>query len=364
LWVSTYSGVEAKVTTFSHAPLPHISGIDESYLAVVKARDLVDNLLISDDGNLRAHAFEENVRSYLGSDNTVNKSIADTINAGDHATRFPVLNNGITVVSPDVQMQGNTLHLKDFQIVNGCQTSNVLFENRSALDESIFVNLKVVETSNEDVFSELVRATNSQSKVDETQFLSLQPLIKKVEQYFNTYEGEEARLYFERRERQYVGKGIPATRIFNVHNATKAVAAMFCQRPDLAFKFPKKMYEGLADTIFSDENKEVVFYAACLALYRLHLLRGNSIIPQNISRFKWHVLAVLKQDLVGAGNPSLNSRKIERQANKIVSKLSQHNTSVEPFQRVSAAINSLGDISDDRLKRQTVLEEFIQNLPR
>ena len=34
------------------------------------------------------------------------------------------------------------LHLTNFQIVNGCQTSNVLFENRELLGE-VMVNLKV-----------------------------------------------------------------------------------------------------------------------------------------------------------------------------------------------------------------------------
>ncbi|MFU0171164.1 AIPR family protein, partial [Salmonella enterica] len=79
---------------------------------------------------------------------------------------------GITIVSPDVKLQGSILHLENFQIVNGCQTSNVLYECRDSLDDTMMVNLKVVETLNEDVFSELVRATNSQTKVDETQFYS------------------------------------------------------------------------------------------------------------------------------------------------------------------------------------------------
>ncbi len=44
------------------------------------------------------------------------------------------------------------LHMEYFQIVNGCQTSNVLYENREILNDSIMVSLKVVETKNEDVF--------------------------------------------------------------------------------------------------------------------------------------------------------------------------------------------------------------------
>lgn len=175
LWVGTYSGITAQLPMFSNAPLPPISGIEEAYLVVAKAKDIVQNLLVTDDGSLRTQVFEENVRSFLGPENPVNQSIADTINDHESSTRFPVLSNGITIASPDVRVQGSTLHLKNYQIVNGCQTSNVLYENREHLNDSIMVNLKIVETSNEDVLSELVRATNSQSKVDETQFLSLRP---------------------------------------------------------------------------------------------------------------------------------------------------------------------------------------------
>ncbi len=36
-----------------------------------------------------------------------------------------------------------------------------------------------------------MRTTNSQTKAGETQFLSLKPIVKRIEQYFNTYEGQE-----------------------------------------------------------------------------------------------------------------------------------------------------------------------------
>lgn len=121
MWVSTYSGIDASLPAFSTAALPNIAGIDEAYLAVVRASDFVTNLLVSDDGNLRTQVFEENVRSFLGHENPVNQSIAATL-ASEAASRFPVMNNGITIVSPDIKLQGTTLHLRNYQIVNGCQT--------------------------------------------------------------------------------------------------------------------------------------------------------------------------------------------------------------------------------------------------
>lgn len=357
LWVGTYSGIDASLPAFSTAALPNIAGIDEAYLAVVRASDFVNNLLLTADGNLRTQVFEENVRSFLGHENPVNQSIAATL-ASDAASRFPVLNNGITIVSPDVKLQGTTLHLMNYQIVNGCQTSNVLFENREALGD-VMVNIKVVKTQLEDVFSELVRATNSQTKVEDTQFLSLRPIIKRVEQYFNTYDGNESRLYLERRDRQYVGQNIPAIRVFSLHGAAKCVAAMFCNRPDLSSRYPKQMYEELTETIFAETTKEVVFYAACVTMYRFNLLVSNSTIPQNMKRFKWHMLPLVRAILTGSEIQPLNAKKAEQAAGKIIEVMGQHGApATDVFNKIVAICQGLGEVSGDRLKRQAILGEM------
>ena len=358
LWVGTYSGIEASLPAFSIAALPNIVGIDEAYLAVVRAKDLVTNLLLTEDNNLRTQVFEENVRSFLGHDNPVNQSIAATL-ASNTASRFPVLNNGITIVSPDVKLQGTTLHLTNYQIVNGCQTSNVLFENKEALGD-VMVNIKVVKTQLEDVFSDLVRATNSQTKVEDTQFLSLRPIIKRVEQYFNTFDGTESRLFLERRDRQYVGQNIPATRTFSLHNAAKCVAAMFCNRPDLAARYPKQMYEELTETIFSDTTKEAVFYAACVTMYRFNLLVSNSTIPQNMKRFKWHMLPLIRAILDESEVRPLNAKKIEQASIKIINVMGQHGQpATDVFNRIVGICQGLGEVTSDRLKRQAILGEML-----
>lgn len=363
LWVATYSGVDARLEMFSNAPMPKITGIDEAYLAIVKAREFVNKLLLSADGSLRGQVFEENVRAFLGSENEVNQSIADTLKSGENASRFPVLNNGITIVSPDVRVQGTILHLTNFQIVNGCQTSNILYHNRNRLDDNTMVTLKVVETTSEDVFSQLVRATNSQTKIDEKQFLSLRPIVKKIEAYFNTYEGQDSRIYFERRDRQYVDKGIPDFRVFNIHNVAKCITAMFLQRPDLSFKYPKIMYAELADKIFADDNREIAFYSACLVLYRLHILVANSILPQNMRRFKWHILLLARAIVAGKEVPFLNSAAMESHCQKLVKAFCQAGeAATRPLQRAVEIIGTLGDVTDDRLKRQAITDEMLSKV--
>lgn len=222
------------------------------------------------------------------------------------------------------------------------------------------VSVKVVKTQLEDVFSELVRATNSQTKVEDTQFLSLRPIIKRVEQYFNTYEGAESRLYLERRDRQYVGQDIPATRIFSLHNAAKCVAAMFCNRPELAARYPKQMYGELTESIFADSTKEIAFYAACVTLYRFNLLVSNSTVPQNMKRFKWHMLPLVRAIICGNKSLPLNSKQVQLASDRIIGVMGQHgDPATEVFEKVVAICHQLGDVSSDRLKRQAILGEML-----
>lgn len=140
------------------------------------------------------------------------------------------MNNGITIISPDVRVQNDKISMENFQIVNGCQTSNVLFENYELLLPESTLTVKIIEATDPDVIADVVRATNSQSKVDETQFLSFTKLVRQLERYFAATEdiaGEETKLYFERRSGQYKDAGAPKRRVFSITETCRAVGAMF-----------------------------------------------------------------------------------------------------------------------------------------
>lgn len=360
----TTAPIEAKIDAFSIAALPPISGVEEAYLAVVPARNFVKNMLSDDDNRLRSHVFEENVRAFLGAENPVNSAIGETINSGESRSRFPVLNNGITVVSPDVRVQGLSITFVNFQIVNGCQTSNMLWLNRDQLDESMMVAVKVIETDSEDVFSDLVRATNNQTKIDDDQFLSLQPIARRIETYFNSYGEDENRLYFERRDRQYVGQGVPNIKIFDLKLLARCLAAVFLSRPDLSYRFPRKIFSdrGISDVAFSQENRESIYYTCCLLYYRMAILFSNQQLPSEARKFKWHIMSLFSLRVAGAKMPALRDRKIEAWCEKITEIVI--NDPKECKKIMSSCFDTfkaLGDVSDDRLKRQSIYDQVLKD---
>ena len=130
MWKASEGQVEATLRVIGSAAFPKAPGIEEGYVVTVKAKDFIEQVLSDKNNRLRQRIFEENVRDFIGLEGEVNAEMAETLKDGLKQKRFGILNNGITIISPDVRVAGLDIYLRDFQIVNGCQTSNVLFEHR------------------------------------------------------------------------------------------------------------------------------------------------------------------------------------------------------------------------------------------
>lgn len=129
LWDHTRNSVSAVVPTIGFTAYPDMRGVSEAYVAIVPAKAFVKEVLMTKDGKMRMHIFEENVRAYLGDKNSVNNQIQQTLNDPSRQDKFGILNNGITIISADVKIQNKNISFDNYQIVNGCQTSHVLYQN-------------------------------------------------------------------------------------------------------------------------------------------------------------------------------------------------------------------------------------------
>ena len=347
LWDKTRHAITAVLPTKQLSPYPSMNGITEAYLAIVPLKAFVENVLMDSDHKLRMHIFEENVRAFLGNENPVNKQIKSTLESSPSQERFAILNNGITIISPDVKVQNDRISIDNYQIVNGCQTSNVLFDNYNLLSPTSMVTVKVIEATDPDVIADVVRATNSQSKVDETQFLSFTALTRRLERYFDATEdisGKETKLYFERRNGQYANSDVPKRRIFTSAETCRAVGAMFLRKPELAYRYPTKMISSLNEKLLNSKNKESVYYTAALALYRFKSLISAGRIQSKYSIYKWHVLMILGY-IAGNGKemPSIQNKKVDAYCKKIVEICSQTDDEcIELFNRSIAVLDTIG----------------------
>lgn len=364
LWNAADGPVEASLTTIGVAAFPRSPGIEESYVATVRAAEFVEKILKGENGNIRQRIFDENVRDFIGADNGVNVEISGTISDSNRQRRFGILNNGVTIISSDVRVQGTELFLRDFQIVNGCQTSNILYENKEKIQPEATLTLKVVETSDSSLIDEIVRSTNRQTKVKDDQFLATLDCVKAIEKYFDARGAEEEyRLYFERRMNQFYNDDIPAIRIFDITEIARCVGAMFLDRPELASRYPNRLTGELQGTVFKKENVEDIYYTAAYALYRLKLLISNKKIEPKYSKLRWHILMAIKYFLVDEKVPQLNSGKIRTLCERIDKFMSKSDEeTAKSINNICNHIVKIDEITRDKIKGPTLTKDIIRKM--
>ena len=276
-----------------------------------------------------------------------------TLNDEPRQKRFGILNNGVTIIAPDVRLSAFEMYLRDFQIVNGCQTSNVLFRNRDIVDGDATLVLKIVETSDPSVVDDIVRSTNRQTKVEESQFLATLDAIKMIDRYFVARaEDDEYQLFFERRTDQFSShEDVKAIRVFDIREIARCVAAMFLDKPDLASRYPNRLTGEMRGLVFDNTYREEVFYVAAYTLYRIRLLLANRKIDGRFVKLRWHILMAVRYYVCGDSIANLSSPKIETSARKIREFIEDGSDKrIAELNALCAAIVDIDEITRDKVK--------------
>ena len=246
------------------------------------------SVLRDEDGDMIKSIFYDNVRDWQDYDAVVNKEIRETLES-DFKDRFVLMNNGITIIARTLRTVANRFHIEDFQIVNGCQTSHVLFDQREKIDDSVMIPVRLIATQNEDVINSIIRATNRQTEVKEEQFFALAEFPKKLELYFQTFDNGK-KLFYERRSRQYASLSIEKTRIVTPGNVIRAFAAMFLQEPHRTTRNYSALKAKVGTEIFAERHRLEPYYVASFALYKLECLFRAGRLEPKYKVARYHML--------------------------------------------------------------------------
>lgn len=150
------------------------------------------SVLVGIYGKWGGRLLEQNVRSFLSTKNSVNKGMRETISSAPD--KFFAFNNGITGTAEDATFEYKSdglylTNLKNFQIVNGGQTTATLYSTaiKDKLDMSnIAVQMKLSIVSPEKA-NELVpfisKFANSQTKVNDSDLFSNHPFHQRFEEF-------------------------------------------------------------------------------------------------------------------------------------------------------------------------------------
>jgi hypothetical protein len=340
--------------TFSNKVLlPEIKGITESYFGVLPAKEYL-SLITDPSGNIRKPLFYDNVRDFQG-DNAVNSEIHNTLSEEAGQQRFAVLNNGITLVTRGLRSTGNKFVVTDYQIVNGCQTSHVLFNARDTLTDDLYVPLKVISTEDEEIINAIIAATNRQTEVTAEDLFAVTAFQKKLESLYASFP-DKKKLFYERRSKQFSSvNGIEKVRIVGKSHQMRTFAAMFLDEPHRAARYLSDLRSQVGKTIFNDSHKFEPYYASAYGNYKLEFLFRNSSLPVYYKPARYHLLMAFRYIVGGIDMPALTANKIEAYANRISSALWADDKAVEGFklaiEAVDQALNG-ADCTRDVVKTQ------------
>lgn len=136
--------------------------------------------------------LERNVRAFLQAKGKVNRGLQKTLKEEPH--RFLAYNNGLCCTAADFRMKDGKLEwLKDFQIVNGGQTTASIYHavKKDHIDVSqVVVQMKLTVLKDPAKVAEIVplisRYANSQNKVNGADFAANGPFHHSLEQLSRT----------------------------------------------------------------------------------------------------------------------------------------------------------------------------------
>ena len=354
------SSVEVEIDFPRNVVMPNNQHVEEAYIGYLDAKNLLNLYAVKDpDGKVVAvnrAVFFDNIRDY-DSKSKINIAIKESVRTGGGA-EFVFRNNGITVVSKNIDRTGDKFRLEDFQIVNGCQTSNVIFDlvygdsdsggaARDDLAQSIQVPFRLIGSRDDDFVSSIIVGTNRQNLVRDEQFWALRPFMKSFEEYCRNLDSEEI-IYFERRDNQYRNQDIERTRIMQPSVLMKAVAACLLFQPQRAARDYRGILSEYENTIFLDDQDVRIYHAVCYLYYRLEFLWRNQRIENQGKTFRYYILAGIGLHMTQAANVfGMKKAKLAATAEAII-KLCKDEEGLK------VAVNNVMSIVEERLKEMGV----------
>ncbi|CAI8949977.1 AIPR family protein [Pseudomonas sp. IT-P44] len=269
------------------------------YSGFVTGNELV-KCLLDEKGKFKSHLTEGNVRFFLGEDTSINTSIIETAGSKIKSDIFWAMNNGLTIIGDAVAPLGsNQYSVTNPQIVNGCQTIHCLhaaYEEAGELPKNLKVFVKIVNTNDLEVQTDIISATNSQNPVKTASLKANDNIQRNIEKHLG-----KSGIYYERRENYYKRQGhtgnkviglLKMAQIINTVANKEAVislndtgglfsseakyGALFCDSADFdIYKFSVLLYQkawslknsDLRTNTYSEEHKSIVSKGGLLFLH-------------------------------------------------------------------------------------------------
>lgn len=306
--------LEVLIKFNSDIPLDEKPKIPVSFISVLKFSELKKIIATEDgDGFLREKLFVENVRSKI-ENSEVNKDILSTLNKDNKRQYFVYLNNGVTILCESVrrhEVKPNTFWIKHPRIINGCQTSNMLYDYYQTNPEQaneVEVIAKIISTVDPMLKKDIIYATNNQNAIDKD-LETLNDFHTKLEEYFIGRDAFE--IYFERLRGQY-SEVSPPYKVLTKELIAKSFISVFLRQPHIMksnaiSRIERYRNEGKIFTNQDDSELEKYYYAGVL-LFLMQKILANNVIQLKSKTMDMHLLLACDLELNKKGLNSITTK--------------------------------------------------------
>ena len=174
--------------------------------------------------------FYKNVRYGVG-ETRVNRSIKATILDQEEHNNFFLYHNGITVISEILEESstGDRIKIKNYTVINGCQSLLTLYENRGKLTRNLFILTKFIKLRKTNpLLDKITKYANNQNPIGIKDLRSNDPaqraLVRQFTDVFGTQvgyirkKGQDASSYSITIDKDLAAQLIEATYLESPHS--------------------------------------------------------------------------------------------------------------------------------------------------
>ena len=184
--------------------------------------------------------FDLNIRRYIRNtlvDNGINKTL------DNNRSNFWFLNNGVIIACENYDIDGDTVKLSKFSIVNGGQTTTLIGNYKGNNSQDFYIPCKIVATKDdaksESFFTNIAEATNSQKPIYARDLKSNAPEMVRLHKWLKSH-----KIYLEIK-RGYKPKFKPVISIKN-DELGQLILSFALQRPGTSRSGKKVIFENQA----------------------------------------------------------------------------------------------------------------------
>lgn len=267
----------------------------------VKVYSIPAKELVKLEGIQDRTLFYKNVRYGVGK-TRVNKSIKDTIeNAGEH-NHFFLYHNGITIICDQIieDPPHYKISLRNYAVINGCQSLLTFFENRTKLSNNLHVLVKIIEiTPTSPLVKKITYFANNQNSISLKDLRSNDSVQKSLQREFHELFGNEVQ-YIRKRGEAQVATNI----IIDKDIAAQLISTVYLNSPHNTH-LKQRLFGDDYTRIFSRKTKASKIFLSYL-IYSIIIENNNLIDNERVREyglamffFTYAIAEILRKDNLG-----------------------------------------------------------------